>query len=137
MNLSELKVSLPFFSFLLFLVYIRLHFFSSSSIASDVESGDASHDEKIYEDPTPAPPQPSVLAKEVEKVDPHPIDGSWYEPKNLYIIVRYKTVPTIKAIYMNGVYHDIHAAQAGKVGTKDHDDMRKVYAAAKQFPNGQ
>lgn len=102
---------------------------------SDVESGDASHDEKIYEDPTPAPPQPSVLAKEVEKVDPHPIDGSWYEPKNLYIIVRYKTVPTIKAIYMNGVYHDIHAAQAGKVGTKDHDDMRKVYAAAKQFPN--
>ncbi|GAA6007815.1 hypothetical protein JCM11491_003974 [Sporobolomyces phaffii] len=101
----------------------------------DAESGDASRDEKIYEDPTPAPALSSSLAKEVEKVDPHPLDGPWYEPENFWIVVRYKTLPFIKGIFMNGIFFDIHAAQAGKVGTKDHEHMRKVYAAARQFPN--
>lgn len=102
---------------------------------SDVESGDASHDEKIYEDPTPAPPQASALAKEIEKVDPHPIEGAWIEPKNLMIILRYKAVPFLKGALTGGIFYDIHEAQAGEVGSKDHERMRKVYAAAKQFPN--
>ncbi|GAA5913923.1 Pho89p [Sporobolomyces salmoneus] len=101
----------------------------------DAESGDASRDEKIYEDPTPAPNQASVLANEVEKVDPHPIEGAWAEPKNLWIIARYKAVPFLKQALTGGIFYDIHAAQAGKAGTKDHERMRKVYASAKQFPN--
>lgn len=30
----------------------------------------------------------SPLSEEVEKVDLHPIEGAWAEPKNLYIIFR-------------------------------------------------
>ncbi|GAA5939609.1 Pho89p [Sporobolomyces koalae] len=107
----------------------------------DAESGDASRDasrdEKIYEDPASLnqPAHPSVLAQQVEKVDPHPIEGAWAEPKNLWIILRYKTIPFIKFIFMNGVFHDIHEAQAGKVGTKDHQRMQAIYARSKQFPN--
>ncbi|GAA5849977.1 hypothetical protein JCM3766R1_001942 [Sporobolomyces carnicolor] len=116
----------------------QAHGQASEVNSHDAESGDASREEKIYEDPTTVPNQaahPSILAKEFEKVDPHPIEGAWVEPKNLWIIARYKTIPFIKGIFSNGIFYDIHTAQAGKVGTKDHERMRKVYASAKQFPN--
>lgn len=38
------------------------------------------------------PVQPSALNQEVEKVDEHPIEGAWAEPKNLWIILRYVLV---------------------------------------------
>jgi len=107
------------------------------SESSDIESAEAARDEKIYEEPgheTPA--HPSVLNKEVEKADPHPIDGYWYEPKNLWIIVRYKTWSTIKAVFVNGVFHDIHAAEKGKNGDKEFQRMQAIYARARQYPNG-
>ncbi|GAA5848074.1 hypothetical protein JCM5353_004839 [Sporobolomyces roseus] len=108
------------------------------SESSDIESAEAARDEKIYEEPLPGhetPAHPSHLNNEVEKADPHPIDGYWYEPKNLYIIVRYKTWSTIKAVFMNGVFHDIHAAEKGKNGDKEFQRMQAIYARAKQYPN--
>lgn len=77
---------------------------------SDAESGPSS-DEKIYEEGAPAG-QPlhhdSALNQEVEKVDPHPIEGAWAEPKNLWIILRYKSIPWIWNTLTHGMRYDIH-----------------------------
>ncbi|GAA5872410.1 hypothetical protein JCM1840_006055 [Sporobolomyces johnsonii] len=103
-------------------------------ISDDGESGTNS-DEKIYEDPTPAPPHNSALAKEVEKVDPHPIEGAWAEPKNLYIILRYKSIPFVKNLFMHGFNYDIHGAQAGDATTAEGRRMAAIYERAHQYPN--
>ncbi|GAA5822278.1 hypothetical protein JCM10212_004281 [Sporobolomyces blumeae] len=108
--------------------------------SEDVESGDASHEEKIYEEHgntqmnTAIPGHTSNLSNEVEKVDKHPIEGPWILPKNLYIIVRYKAYDALKFVVTNGIFHDIHGAQAGK-GSKDAARMQAIYARAKQYPN--
>ncbi|CEQ43000.1 SPOSA6832_04873 [Sporobolomyces salmonicolor] len=103
--------------------------------SDDGESG-ANSDEKIYEDPTPVPAHDSALAKEVEKVDPHPIEGAWAEPKNLYIILRYKSVPFVKKLFMHGFTYDIHGAQAGDATTAEGRRMAAIYERAHQYPNG-
>lgn len=54
--------------------------------------------------------RPAALAA-VERADPHPIVGSWAEPKNLLIIVRYKAFPWIKKVLTHGTSIDIHALQ--------------------------
>ncbi|GAA5990591.1 hypothetical protein JCM10908_003144 [Rhodotorula pacifica] len=106
---------------------------------ADVESSQRSsdeHEEKIYEEPgsAAAPNQKSLLAEEVEK-DEHPIEGAWAEPKNLYIIMRYKAVPWLKKVLTHGVTMDIHKEQAGTAGTLEHRRMMAVYERAKQYPN--
>lgn len=104
---------------------------SINSDEKDVES--SGHDDT--EAPQAAQvPAASTLEQQVEK-DPHPIDGPWAEPKNLWIILRYKAIPFITKALTHGTTMDIHAAQAGKTGSKDHRRMEKVYAAAKQYPN--
>lgn len=40
--------------------------------------------------------------KKEEEVDPHPIDGAWIAPSNLWIIARYKAVPFLKKILTHG-----------------------------------
>ncbi|GAA5954705.1 hypothetical protein JCM8115_004665 [Rhodotorula mucilaginosa] len=111
----------------------------SANVATDVESSQRSshdHEEKIYEEPgsETAPNQKSLLAEEVEK-DEHPIEGAWIEPKNLYIIMRYKAVPWIKKVTTHGMNMDIHKEQAGTAGTAEHRRMMAVYERAKQYPN--
>jgi phosphate/sulfate permease len=77
---------------------------------------------------------PSNL-KELEKVDEHPIDGAWIEPKNLYIIFRYKAFPWVKKVLTHGTTIDIHAEQLGKEGSARHRRMTTMHSAAKQYPN--
>lgn len=77
----------------------------------------------------------SLLARQLERSEQHPISGDWYEPRNLSIIVRHKAVPWVLHKLTYGMNYDIHAAQAGTAGTAEGDRMARVYAAAKQYPN--
>ena len=77
----------------------------------------------------------SLLARQLERSEQHPISGDWYEPKNFAIIMRHKAVPWILHKLTFGMNYDIHAAQAGIAGTAEGDRMARVYAAAKQYPN--
>ena len=92
------------------------------------ESSDTdSEKEKAGEPATHAPEvkTDSKLAKEVE--DPHPIVGPWAEPKNLWIIARYKAIPFLKKAVTHGTSVDIHALQGG-----DSDRLKAVHERAKQ-----
>ncbi|GAA5854926.1 hypothetical protein JCM8547_004122 [Rhodosporidiobolus lusitaniae] len=102
----------------------------------DHESGPSSTGEKVYEeDGISSQRHESNLNREVEKHDEHPIEGAWAEPKNLYIILRYKTVPFFKKIVTHGLFYDIHAAQAGQAGTAEGKRIDEMYSRAKQYPN--
>ncbi|BGP57125.1 hypothetical protein JCM8202v2_004765 [Rhodotorula sphaerocarpa] len=106
----------------------------------DAEASQASSgEEKIYEDPTPQEGlnQKSLLEEEVERKaqDPHPIDGAWIEPKNLYIIFRYKAGPFIHKALTYSTSVDLAKLQAGEAGSSDHARMMRVYERARQYPN--
>ncbi|BGP53560.1 hypothetical protein JCM8202v2_001119 [Rhodotorula sphaerocarpa] len=102
-------------------------------------SHQGSTDEKLYEDPTPAEGlnQKSLLDEEVERKakDPHPIEGAWIEPKNLWIILRYKAVPFVHKALTYSTSVDLHRLQAGEAGTAQHARMMAVYERARQYPN--
>lgn len=102
----------------------------------DVDAQDGSIQEKASSE-LAAPHQPSRLHEEVEKkdIDPHPIEGAWAEPKNLYIILRYKSVPFIWKLLTHGSSVDVHALQTGKQGTKTARQQADMYARAKQYSN--
>lgn len=103
---------------------------------ADLASSGASNEEKIIEEPmSSGPVHESTLNKEVEKADPHPIEGAWAEPKNLWIIMRYKAVPWIVKKATHGLTYDINAAQTGAAGSAQARRMQEVYARAKQYPN--
>jgi solute carrier family 20 (sodium-dependent phosphate transporter) len=106
----------------------------ASSIEKDSESGRESQIAEQQRHAVSQPQPTSALEKEVEN-DPHPIEGAWAEPKNLYIILRYKSIPFIRKVLTHGITIDIHAEQAGKSGSRDAQRMEKVFAAAKQYPN--
>lgn len=99
--------------------------------SDDLESG---HDDEIKEQPVLPTEQsrPSALSKDVEKIDEHPIEGAWAEPKNLYIILRYKSLPWIKKVLTHGTSIDIHAEQLGKEGSVEAKRMAALHAAANQ-----
>ncbi|KAI5477868.1 hypothetical protein MNV49_005853 [Pseudohyphozyma bogoriensis] len=104
--------------------------------ASVPRSSDEHDMEKEISSESPRANQlPSKLEQEVEKPDEHPIVGPWAEPKNLYIIARYKTIPFFKKVFTHGMNVDIHALQTGQAGTPEGERMRKVYENAKQYPN--
>ncbi|KAF5373491.1 hypothetical protein D9615_009481 [Tricholomella constricta] len=100
------------------------------AVASDEESAN----EKASHDSAPVP-HASALAAQVEKVDPHPIEGAWAEPKNLWIILRYKALPFLKKVATHGTSIDIHAAQAGKADSAEGRRIAEMYRRAKQYPN--
>ncbi|GAA5911174.1 hypothetical protein JCM8208_005748 [Rhodotorula glutinis] len=102
----------------------------------DLESSNLSSEEKIMEEPSPSTPvHPSALNSEVEKADPHPIEGPWATPKNLWIIARYKAVPWIVKAATHGLNYDVHGAQAGDANSPEARRMADIYARAKQYPN--
>ncbi|GAA5903075.1 hypothetical protein JCM6882_006960, partial [Rhodosporidiobolus microsporus] len=113
---------------------------ASPAARCDEESARSTED-KLYEeeglnaDGVAIPGHVSALGKEVEQADPHPIEGAWAEPKNLYIIFRYKAGPFLKRVFTHGLTYDIHEAQAGQAGTKEGKRIAAMYAHAKQFPN--
>ncbi|GAA6003426.1 hypothetical protein JCM10207_000329 [Rhodosporidiobolus poonsookiae] len=102
----------------------------------DSESGPSEEEAKIYaDDGDLRANHPSQLNKEVEQVDEHPIEGAWATPKNLYIILRYKSLPFIKNVFTHGLTYDIHRAQAGQAGTSEGKRIDAMYARARQYPN--
>ncbi|KAH8917481.1 sodium:inorganic phosphate symporter [Atractiella rhizophila] len=71
-------------------------------------------------------PEDSKLAS-LEKPQ---IEGAWFLPRNLWIIVRYK----VPAVLLHGSSVDVHAVQLG-TGTSDEKRMDAILARAKQYPN--
>ncbi|TFK20329.1 sodium:inorganic phosphate symporter [Coprinopsis marcescibilis] len=98
---------------------------------SDSEKGKREVDSE-HDAPGAPPAQPSALADSIEK---HPIEGAWAEPKNLWIIIRYRTVPFIVKVLTHGTNVDIHALQAQKQDTHTAKHIADVHARARQFPN--
>ncbi|KIY62110.1 sodium:inorganic phosphate symporter [Cylindrobasidium torrendii FP15055 ss-10] len=88
---------------------------------------DASDDgkEAEHDAPAPAPAPRTIPLKEVE--DPHPIVGHWVLPRNLWIILRYKSIPYLWWAISHGTQVDIHSMQ-----TQDLDDM---HSRAVQYDN--
>ncbi|KAG2015577.1 sodium:inorganic phosphate symporter [Coprinopsis cinerea AmutBmut pab1-1] len=84
------------------------------------------------QEPTREQIHPSALADEVEK---HPIEGAWAEPKNLWIILRYRAFPFIKKFLTHGTSVDIHALQQQKQNAATAKHIADVHARARQFPN--
>ena len=99
--------------------------------SDDGESGT----EKVPESPTEVNNRPSALNRDVEKKDEHPIEGAWAEPKNLYIIFRYKAYPFIKKVLTHGTTIDVVEEQKGKAGTAHGARMAAMHATATQYPN--
>lgn len=110
---------------------------SSETDEDKIEAGPASKPDALDRDekPAEAPKSQSILARQLEQLERHPLDGAWYEPRNFVILVKYRTVPWILSTLLHGTSYDIHAAQAGQAGTKEGEHMRAVFAAAKQYPN--
>ncbi|KAK1215995.1 hypothetical protein PQX77_021396, partial [Marasmius sp. AFHP31] len=92
------------------------------------ESSDT--DSEKAKEPENQAPEVKNDSKLAEVEDPHPIVGAWAEPKNLWIIARYKTVPFITKALTHGTSVDIHALQSG-----ESDRLKKVHERAKQYPN--
>ena len=107
--------------------YSRSYLVDGESDGADSEKG-ALPDR---EDAPPPPPLRSALSEQVEK-DPHPIEGAWAEPKNLWIIARYKAVPFVKKMLTHGMNVDIHALQASKGDSAEGRRIAEVHARAKQ-----
>ncbi|KAH6913664.1 sodium:inorganic phosphate symporter [Coprinopsis sp. MPI-PUGE-AT-0042] len=96
----------------------------------DIEGVDATNDANAANAaPAQAKVYPSALAEAIEK---HPIDGAWAEPKNFYIIMRYRAVPFIKKVLTHGTTVDVHALQTEGSGAKHIAD---VHSRARQYPN--
>lgn len=80
-------------------------------------------------------PRDSILSTQLEPTkDLHPIEGAWAEPKNLWIILRYKAVPAIGRVLTYGTSVDVHALQAGKDSGDSAEAKRiaEIHARAKQ-----
>ncbi|KAH6899345.1 sodium:inorganic phosphate symporter [Coprinopsis sp. MPI-PUGE-AT-0042] len=92
----------------------------------DIDGADAA-------DATPAPAQPKVYPSALaEAIEKHPIEGAWAEPKNLYIVLRYRAVPFIKKVLTHGTTVDVHALQTEGASAKHIAD---VHSRARQYPN--
>ncbi|PPR06919.1 hypothetical protein CVT24_011001 [Panaeolus cyanescens] len=76
-------------------------------------------------------PKPAAAPKEskLSEVEQHPIEGAWIEPKNLWIIVRYRALPFIKKILLHGSSVDVAALQA------NHKSVGDIHSRAKVYPN--
>ncbi|KAK0469022.1 sodium:inorganic phosphate symporter [Desarmillaria tabescens] len=94
-------------------------------------SEDTSTDEK-EEILAGVPPaiEPSIPLASVE--DPHPIEGAWYLPTNIYIFFRFKFVATLYKLLTHGITIDIHKLQTE--GT-DQRRLRAMHERAKQYDN--
>ncbi|KZV95716.1 putative Sodium:inorganic phosphate symporter [Exidia glandulosa HHB12029] len=107
--------------------------------ARPTESERGSVEEKVGSEFHPPAPvrHHSRLAEEIERkdLDPHPIEGAWIEPKNLYIIFRYKAGPFVWKLFTHGSSVDVHALQTGKSGSRDAERQNDMYARAKQYGN--
>ncbi|THV01278.1 phosphate transporter [Dendrothele bispora CBS 962.96] len=61
------------------------------------------------------------------------IEGAWIEPKNLYIIARYHSVPFLKRALFGGIFKDVVSLQ-----TSNPDDAKRladVHSRAAQYDN--
>ncbi|KAG6908371.1 hypothetical protein DXG01_004869 [Tephrocybe rancida] len=104
-------------------------------IQTDKEETTSRSDEESANEKSPEhAPAASPLANQVEK-DDHPIDGPWASPSNLWIILRYKSIPFLYKTFTYGTSIDIHAAQAGKANTSEGRRITDMYKRAPQYPN--
>jgi len=81
------------------------------------------------------PKETSWLEKQYAKLDEYPVEGNWYEPRNLRIILKHRAFPRILKALTYGSGYDVHAAQAGEAGTAEGQRMAAMLGSAKQYPN--
>jgi sodium-dependent phosphate transporter len=70
-----------------------------------------------------------------EPKDPHPIEGAWILPRNLWIILRYKSLPFIIKLFTHGTSVDVHALQKHEKEAGEAGRMAEMHARAKQYDN--
>ncbi|KAL5639817.1 hypothetical protein ACGC1H_006405 [Rhizoctonia solani] len=82
---------------------------------------------------TPPPVQKSTIAR-LTTVEGPPIEGAWMEPKNLYIIARYRTIPFIVKIFTHGTTVDVLDMQA-QGQSKEARRLQDMHNRATQYDN--
>ncbi|KDQ06366.1 hypothetical protein BOTBODRAFT_181652 [Botryobasidium botryosum FD-172 SS1] len=88
---------------------------------------EASHDS--FE---PPPPKPAPLSYNARAAEKYPIEGPWIEPKNLWIILRYRAIPFIWNLFTHGSSVDVVQMQNEGADAKR---MADIHAHAAQYDN--
>ncbi|KAG9086590.1 Na+/Pi symporter [Ceratobasidium sp. UAMH 11750] len=81
----------------------------------------------------PEPGKKGWVARWTEVKGPQ-IEGAWVEPKNLYIIARYRAVPFVVKMFTHGTTVDVLAMQADGQ-SKEARRLQDMHARAAQYDN--
>ncbi|KAG8741800.1 Na+/Pi symporter [Ceratobasidium sp. 414] len=83
--------------------------------------------------PAPEPKKKGWVARWTQTKGPQ-IEGAWIEPKNLYIIARYRTVPFIVKMFTHGTTVDVLELQADGQ-SKEARRLQDMHQRAAQYDN--
>ncbi|CAE6449185.1 unnamed protein product [Rhizoctonia solani] len=84
--------------------------------------------------PAPDPVQEKSRIARLTVVEGPPIEGAWIEPKNLYIIARYRTIPFIVKTFTHGTTVDVLDMQA-QGQSKETRRLQDMHNRATQYDN--
>ncbi|KAL1745218.1 phosphate transporter [Schizophyllum fasciatum] len=107
---------------------------SSEDGKERVEDGKDQPDERGDGKPTEVgdgKPEASRAAR-LSDVELPQIEGAWIEPRNLWIIARYRAVPFVKKALFGGLFQDVLALQTTQ---KDARRLAEVHSRAQQYDN--
>ncbi|CAE6358758.1 unnamed protein product [Rhizoctonia solani] len=88
----------------------------------------------VGSEPAPVPAQEQSRLARLTAVEGPAIEGAWMEPKNLYIIARYRTIPFIVKIFTHGTTVDVLDMQA-QGQSKDARRLQDMHNRAAQYDN--
>ncbi|KAG9128571.1 Na+/Pi symporter [Ceratobasidium sp. 392] len=107
---------------------------AGSSTEGEIQEKPTGSDRDINErTPAHKPEKKGWVAKWTEVKGPQ-IEGAWIEPKNLYIIARYRTVPFIIKMLTHGTTVDVLAMQS-EGQTKEARRIQDMHQRAAQYDN--
>ncbi|KAF8752118.1 Sodium-dependent phosphate transporter 1 [Rhizoctonia solani] len=103
----------------------------SDSITEEKPTGS----DRDASEPAPtAPVQEKSRIARLTAVEGPPIEGAWIEPKNLYIIARYRTIPFIVKVFTHGTTVDVLDMQA-QGQSKEARRLQDMHNRAAQYDN--
>ncbi|KAK7468308.1 Na+/Pi symporter [Stygiomarasmius scandens] len=105
----------------------------SESQGESVDKANENEDEKEKERAKVQKEQGEPVPAMLREVELPQIQGPWIEPKNLYIIARYHSVPFIKRALFGGLFQDVVSVQSSN--PNDAKRLADVHSRAAQYDN--
>ncbi|QRV84719.1 sodium/inorganic phosphate symporter [Ceratobasidium sp. AG-Ba] len=107
---------------------------AASSTDGEIQEKHAASDRDTNErTPASVPEKKDWISRWTEIKGPE-IEGAWIEPKNLYIIARYRAVPTIVRMFTHGTSVDVLEMQASNT-SKESRRLQDMHMRAAQYDN--